>query len=116
VFSQFSFLLYQPAKAGIGVFDLNGDRLSARKHSVNLSSSVFNDLQQDFTNSNGLLGTQLELPTLRQAQLRPAYTASLSQLKLGQVSHPSQFFEVHWSTPSMSTSRATTLLYAFSPL
>jgi len=82
-------------RAAIVVFDLNGYSLWTGQHPIELGGSGLNDLQQDFTNSSGLFGTQFKLPTLRQAQLRPAYAASLSQLKLGQVSHSPQFFEIH---------------------
>ena len=69
--------------------------LTTGEHAFKLGGSRFNYTQQDVAHSPVLIGTKLSLPTLGQAQPHPTHAAALSQLKLSQVSHPSQFFEVH---------------------
>jgi hypothetical protein len=93
--SQVKFLSFGGPPAAIGVFELNSHRFLAREHSPKLSGSVFNDSQQGFTNGAVFVGIEFKLSTLSQTQSHSANSASLSQLKLSQVSHPSQFFDLH---------------------
>jgi hypothetical protein len=78
------------------VFLLNSHGfLASREHTFKLSRSLSNDLHQGCTNGAVFVGVEFKLTTLSQTEAHSANSASLSQLKLGQVSHPSQFFDLH---------------------
>jgi hypothetical protein len=62
---------------------------------ANLGSSVLYCLPQDLANGYVFSWIEVELSAFSEAQPHPAHAALLSQFKLGQVSHFSQFLDVH---------------------